>query len=128
MSRLRSRISMKPKNIKMLQARSRQLITRWLDSNTILVKSTTDPSIKHKVRVHFNRDGSIDARCTCQWAQYQGTACSHVMAALEYMAGLKNRTLSFWSSEEEAERQKHRRFYLKGSGHSNGIWITSRAD
>jgi hypothetical protein len=51
------------------------------------------------------------------------------MAALEYLAGMKERTLSFWPTQADARRQKQRVFYLTGS-HQNtdteGVWITSR--
>lgn len=110
---------MKPKRIKALQAQSRHLNCRLINKRQVLVESATDPSESYIVTIRFGKQ--IDAQCTCEWAQHQGSGCSHVMAALEHLANLKQRTLSFWTDERAARRQKHRCFYLKG-----GLWITSR--
>ena len=121
---------MKPRNLKELQAQSRRLSARHVDRHTLAVQSLSNPLANHIVTVEFNEDGSLHARCTCQWALNRGVACTHVMAALEYLASRKNRTLSFWSTREEAQRQKHRVFYLSASGGTDqdeGVWITSRA-
>jgi hypothetical protein len=117
-----------PKNIKQIQHRSRDLRVRRVDKNTYVVESTTTPSANHVVTITFADDGhKIQARCTCAWAAYNGIACSHVLAALEYMASLKARTLSFWNDEQIARRQKHRLFRLIGDEKEReGIWITSR--
>ena len=51
------------------------------------------------------------------------------MAALEYLASLKDRTLSFWPTQNDARRQKQRTFYLSGGRNDDGqrgVWITSR--
>jgi hypothetical protein len=114
-----------PKNIKSLQAQSRQLQARLVDKNTLVVESVSNPQASHIVTVQFAPDGEIHARCTCPWALHNGIACSHVMAALDHLAALKARKLSFWSSHDEARRQKHRTFSLKGSK-NEAIWITSR--
>lgn len=118
-----------PKNIKQLQERSRDLQARRVDKNTFVVASTTNSSASHIVTVNFSDDGhTVQARCTCAWATYNGIACSHVLAALEYMASLKERTLSFWNDEYVARRQKHRLFHLVGNEEErDGIWITSRS-
>ena len=121
---------MKPKNIKQIQAQSRRLNARQVDRYTLVVQSQTNPVANHIVTVEFGDDGLIQARCTCEWAINRGIACSHVMAALEYLASMKNRTLSFWPTRAEAQRQKHRVFYLAGSERDeddDGVWITSRA-
>lgn len=118
---------MKPKNIKSLQARSRQLKSWRKDKNTIIVQSASADDTEHAVKIRFGADGIIYAQCDCEWARHQGLACSHVMAALEFLAGSKNRRLSFWSSEDEARRQKRRVFFLKGRSDNTGVWITSRA-
>lgn len=120
---------MKPKHIKVLQSQSRELNCQMLDKHTILVESATNPNAQHVVTVNFDEENYVHARCTCEWARHRGVGCTHVLAALEYLANFKKRTLSFWVSEDEARRQKHRRFYLvSGSGkRTNGIWITSRA-
>jgi len=118
-----------PKNIKQLQERSRDLQARRVDKNTFVVSSTTNSNASHIVTVNFSEDGhTIQARCTCAWAIYNGIACSHVLAALEYMASLKERTLSFWNDEQLARRQKHRLFHLVShEKEQDGIWITSRS-
>ena len=120
---------MKPKNIKQIQAQSRQLRARRVDRHTLAVQSTSNPHANHIVTVEFHQDGTLHARCTCQWALNRGIACAHVMAALEYLASFKNRTLSFWGTQAEARRQKHRVFYLSGGSddEDTGVWITSRA-
>ncbi len=123
---------MKPKNIKQLQAQSRQLRASRVDRHTLAVQSMSNDAANHIVTVEFDPDGTIRARCTCEWALNRGIACTHVMAALEYLASMKNRTLSFWSTQEEARRQKQRVFYLASSRRirtpddDNGVWITSR--
>ncbi|HLV34625.1 MAG TPA: SWIM zinc finger family protein [Spirillospora sp.] len=117
---------MKPKNIKQLQTQSRRLQARRVDRHTLAVQSETNPLANHIVTVAFRQDGTVHARCTCQWALNRGVACSHVMAALEYLASMKNRTLSFWPTKEDARRQKQRVFYLSGSSEEDGVWITSR--
>ena len=115
-----------PRNIKDLQANSRHLRPRLVDADTVIVESASDPESNHTVTIQFKPDGIVHARCTCPWAEHHGVACSHVMAALEYLASLKNRTLSFWTDPEQAHRQKRRVFYLEGENRQ-GIWITSRA-
>jgi hypothetical protein len=117
---------MLPKNIKQLQSQSRELQARRVDRNTVVVESTSNPMANHVVTVRFDDDEhTISTRCTCPWAIHNGVACSHVMAALEYLASLKDRTLSFWLTEEAARRQKHRTFFLRGTN-GEGVWITSR--
>lgn len=120
-----------PKNIKDLQDASRDLMARRMDKFTYRVESRTNPDANHTVTVTFDDEGrTVKARCTCQWAMYKGIGCSHVLAALEYMASQKDRTLSFWNDEDKARRQKHRLFKLIGNKSDNkdqnNIWITSR--
>ncbi len=121
---------MKPTNIKRLQSRSRRLRARRVDRQTLVVESASNPAANHVVTVRFYPDGTLRARCTCPWALNRGIACVHVMAALEYLAARKGRTLSFWPSHSDAARQKHRVFYLHGAngtnGDNGGVWITSR--
>ena len=121
---------MKPTNIKQLQAQSRRMQAHRVDRYTLVVQSTSNPQANHIVTVEFDKEDIVQARCTCQWALNRGVACTHVMAALEYLASKKNRTLSFWPTREDAQRQKQRVFYLAGQGkdedQDNGVWITSR--
>lgn len=116
-----------PKNIKHLQAQSRRLQARFVDKNTLVVSSVSNPEANHVVTVNFGRHDEIQARCTCPWAMHNGIACSHVMAALEYLASFKERRLSFWSNPEDARRQKQRVFVLKSQRGGEGVWITSRS-
>jgi hypothetical protein len=122
---------MKPKNIKNLQGRARKLRTSIIDSHTVVVESTTTSTASHVVTIHYDSEGTIHTRCTCPWAMNGGIACSHVIAALEALAGKRGRALSFWTDPEEARRQKRRLFYLSGSRRADrensGIWITSRS-
>jgi hypothetical protein len=118
---------MKPTNIKKLQWQSRKLHTKQVDDHTFAVSSISNALANHVVTVTFRRDGTIRARCTCPWALNRGVACTHVMAALDKLAARKGRTLSFWSTREEARRQKQRVFYLAGIARGEGVWITSRA-
>ncbi len=119
---------MKPRNIKILQRRGKDLQANILNAHTIIVASTTGSSANHVVTVEYEPDGVIRARCTCAWAINGGIACSHVIAALEKLAETKGRTLSFWDERSDAERQKHRIFYLTGGRRQiePGVWITSR--
>ncbi len=115
-----------PKYIKKLQSESRTLRARRVDAQTVIVESETHPESYYEVTVKFNDAGVVYATCTCEWAKHNGVGCSHVLAALEYLAGLKARTLSFWLDENDARRQKHRTFTLIGDNQHNRIWITSR--
>lgn len=116
---------MMPKNLQKLHKRSKHLRTIVLDAHTVIVSSESNPIANHVVTIQFFNDALINARCTCPWAQNGGVLCSHVMAALEKLAGYKGRRLSFWHSREEAERQKKRTFRINGQ-RDEGVWITSR--
>jgi hypothetical protein len=122
---------MKPKKIKELQARSKRLSVRIFDPinpgdpYAMIVSSGTWRTLNRIVTVKFEDDGTINARCTCRWAQFGGTACSHVIAALQKLAERKQRKLSFWLTAEEAYRQKQALFRLKNG--NDEIWITSRS-
>jgi hypothetical protein len=120
---------MKPKDIKRLQARSRRLNVRLVAPDTLVVTSKTNPYTHHIVSIEVEPDKSLRARCTCPWAQNGGFGCSHVMAALNYLALRKHRIISFWPSEQDAKRQRARTLRLVGSGreHDDAIWITTRA-
>jgi len=118
---------MKPKRIKKLQARSRNLKVMTLDARTMVVESRSDEFNNHIVKVRFGRRGNVHTECTCDWSKYNGMACAHTMAALEHLASRKGRRLSFWLREDEARRQKQRVFYMEGGEPEEGVWITSRA-
>ncbi|MCC7450694.1 MAG: SWIM zinc finger family protein [Anaerolineae bacterium] len=123
---------MKPTRIKELQARSKHLLVRVIDPvapgepYVLIVNSGTRTTLNRVVTVKFERNGSITARCTCKWAEHGGVACTHVIAALNKLAERKNRALSFWLSQEDAHRQKHGVFKLRGERADDQVWITSR--
>lgn len=118
-----------PKQIKDLQYKSRDLTVRRIGRDfRYIVESASQPDDKYEVSVEFDENRVVHATCTCAWANYNGIACSHVLATLEHMASQKGRTLSFWQSEDAARRQKHRLFQLAGKNHHDIIWITSRQD
>src|SRR5215217_619087 len=103
---------MKPRRIKHLQAKSKKLDARVINPEAngepfvVVVGSGSNPRLNRIVTIRFERNGMIDARCTCRWAQYGGVACTHVLAALQKLAARKKRSLSFWLTLEEAHRQK----------------------
>jgi len=113
-----------PRNLKELQVKAKRLKTTIIDRSTVLVQSQTTPN--HIVTVHPRRDGTVEARCTCAWAQHGGDACSHVMAALTALAAQKERKLSFWLTPEEAQRQRHHTLLVIGEN-GGRLWLTSRS-
>lgn len=121
----------KPTQIKALQAKSKSLTAYVLkqqhpsDTHVVLVASSSNPALSFVVMIKFQKNGTIHARCTCEWARHGGVACSHVIAALSKLALTKKRVLSFWLTPEEAQRQKQSLFRLNAG--SENIWITSRA-
>ena len=122
---------MKPKQIKSLQAKSKKLVARVLkhgsldEPYTVIVGSSSTSTLNFIVTVQFKANGSVAARCTCQWAAHGGIACSHVIAALSKLASSKKRALSFWLTPEDARRQKQALFRL--THNRENVWITSRA-
>ena len=119
---------MRPKRIKTLQARSRDLNVMSLSPRTFVVESRSNEYQNHIVRVQFLSGEEVKATCTCPWSQHDGVACAHVMAALEHLAARKGRRLSFWLSEDDARRQKRRVFFMPDKRQKNGVWITSRSE
>lgn len=119
-----------PKNIKNLQNTSRDLTAHRINKHSYSVESQTKPNSNYVVTVVFDDNGrTVEAHCSCTWANFNGIACSHVLATLEFMASQKERTLSFWNDENEARRQKHRLFKLVGKiddKDQSNVWITSR--
>lgn len=113
-----------PTNIKKLQKQAKDLHAYVVDAHTVVVESRSTPTANHVVTVQYGSDHTIHARCTCPWASNGSIGCSHVMAALDALAELKGRKLSFWGSAADAERQKQKAFVLKGYGQD--LWITSR--
>lgn len=118
---------MKPINIKKLQARSRKLDVGRVDDFTFAVNSASDPSQRHIVTLIPDSLGRIQSTCTCEWSQFRGVGCAHVMATLNFVAEQKGRKLSFWQTEADAKRQKNRIFELTRLNGKEQVWITSRA-
>jgi hypothetical protein len=123
---------MRPKHIKELQEKARDLRATLVNRNTIVVESISNIFANHIVTVEYDSEGTIHARCTCPWAINGGVACTHVIAALETLAARRGRRLSFWIDATEAQRQKRKMFYLKGAkvrdDDLDGVWITSRPE
>jgi uncharacterized Zn finger protein len=119
---------MLPKYIKQAQARSRKLKARVVGRQTVIVDSQTEAPGRHAVTIRYRPQGHvIEASCTCSWGAHHGVACAHIMAALEALAMRRQRTLSYWLTEDEARRQRHRRFFLTRLGQqAEGVWVTSR--
>ncbi len=118
---------MRPTQIKTLQARSRDLNVMSLNPRTFVVESRSNEYQNHIVHIDFLPDDEVKATCTCPWSQYNGVACAHAMAAMEYLAARKGRRLSFWLTEDDARRQKRRVFFMPDRRDDDGVWITSRA-
>jgi hypothetical protein len=117
---------MKPKDIKNLQAQSRNLRAEIIGKNSLVVTSRSNLALNHVVTFDMRRDSELHARCTCIWAQHGGHGCSHVMAALAHLASNKNRKISFWLNQEDAKRQRHHMLRLAAGGRDDNIWITTR--
>ncbi len=70
--------------------------------------------------------GPSGGTCSCKWAQYRPTGdhrsgCSHVVAVFDYIAQNDNRTVSAWSSREQAQRQHRPNFSI-----GDGVTLTLR--
>ena len=126
-------LMMRPSQLKVLQAKSKRLHAQMITSHheekafVMIVGSRSNAALNRVVTVRFQPDGTIYARCTCQWAEHGGIACSHVIAALNKLAEHKQRRLSYWLTSEEAHRQKKALFQLTGDQASDLVWITSRS-
>lgn len=60
--------------------------------------------------------------CDCEWSKYHKYEdCSHTLAVREFLANAAGNTLSFWHTEEDANRQ-HRHTENLGFG----LWSTER--
>ncbi len=65
---------MRPVNIKELQAKSKELNVRLFDPArsddpyTAIVTSKSNGALNQIVTIRFERNGQINARCTCTWA------------------------------------------------------------
>lgn len=114
---------MLPKNIKNIQNRSRKLAVTQVNGEVFKVQSQTSV-VPHKVTLTVDKDGHIHSACTCEWSRNEGVACAHTLAALNFVANKKQKSLSFWLTEGEARRQNRRVFQLMND--ESQIWVTSR--
>ncbi len=121
---------MKPKEIKRLQRQARRMRVRVIGPDTLLVESRSHSHAHYIVTIEKDGADSVRGRCTCPWAQNGGYGCSHVMAALSYLAARKRRAISFWPSRDDAARQKQRILHLLGdtAPDDTGLWITTRPE
>lgn len=119
---------MKPKDIKRLQRLARGLRVTRLSRDMFVVESKSSGSGHYIVTIHYDDEGTLHSRCSCAWSTHGGYGCSHVMAALTYLAERKQRAVSFWTTREDAERQRNRMLRLTGSraDEANSLWITTR--
>jgi uncharacterized Zn finger protein len=97
---------------------------RRIAPNTFVVASRSNQTAQYIVTVRRLDDGSINARCTCDWARNGGIACTHVLAALSRIAEKKKRDISFWVDYENARRQHNR--ILRLADDRSTVYITSR--
>src|SRR5260221_11729966 len=103
---------MKPKHFKVLREKSKQLTVRLIrpgrrgDPFTAIVGSSSNAVFNHFVTVKFKVDGTIQARCTCPWAEHGGVARCHVLAPLSRLGGGKKGGCGFWTPFAEDIRQK----------------------
>jgi hypothetical protein len=107
---------------KEIQDKSRRHIVRRVRPNWYKV-SSGDTHRVYDVALGLN-----GGTCTCQWGRQRPdedhrSACSHVVAALNYRAEQQGRRVSAWSSETAARRQ-HRPVLAIG----DGLFLTTRPD
>jgi hypothetical protein len=105
---------------KHIQDKSRHHLVRRVRSNWYKVTSGETGRI-YDVNLGLN-----GGTCTCQWGRQRPdedrrSACSHVVAAINYRAAQKGRQVSAWTSLEDAWRQ-HRPTLTIG----DGVILTSR--
>lgn len=106
------------RNAKSLQSKSRRHeVTPTTERGLFRVTSATSGNT---YSVRALSDNSF--RCACDWAKYHPSRpCSHTLAVLSYLEVAGRRALSFWASEEDAERQ-----HKPTERVSVGLWATSR--
>jgi hypothetical protein len=105
---------------KQIQSKSRRHVVRRVRPNWYKVTSS-ETGYVYDVNLGLN-----GGTCTCSWGKSRPgadhrSACSHVIAAMEYRAEQQGRRISVWSSHYEAHRQ-HRPVLAIG----DGLFITSR--
>ena len=90
-------------NLKKLQSASRRLLVLPRDATRgrYMVASAHDSGRYYEVAIQRE---ALVGHCTCQWAQYGGINCKHVLAALRASYAPEG-SLAFWPSAEAARRQ-----------------------
>lgn len=64
--------------------------------------------------------------CNCDWGKYNGGACSHVQAVVDFIEQEYGRVASFWASEEAAARQRRPASLLAEGRDETQVWVTTR--
>lgn len=107
---------------KQIQHKSRAHTVRQIQSNWYKVTSSETGRI-YDVNLALN-----GGTCTCQWGRQRPdddrrSACSHVVAAMNFRAAQKGRRVSAWTTLDAAQRQ-HRPTLPIG----DGLILTSRSN
>jgi hypothetical protein len=107
---------------KLIQHKSREHTVRQVRSNWYKVTSGETGRI-YDVNLGLN-----GGTCTCEWGRQRPdddrrSACSHVIAAMNFRATQEGRRVSAWTTLEDARRQ-HRPTLAIG----DGVILTSRAN
>ena len=104
------------RHAKKLQSKSRQHMVVVDDISKSRYKVTSAGSGKEYL-VNVFADSS--AGCSCNWSQYNNqhgkSACSHVIAVLNFVHNGEWKNISAWASEDEAKLQ-HRPMLNIGDG------------
>ena len=107
-------------NKKSIQSKSKVHEVEYLGNDVYRVTSGTSDE---PYMVVINTRG---ATCNCKWGAYRGwfdprSGCSHSIAAYREQIAAEGRSISMWTSEEDADRQ-HRNQRAIG----DGVIITTR--
>ncbi|HXV98650.1 MAG TPA: SWIM zinc finger family protein [Anaerolineae bacterium] len=107
---------------KLIQHKSREHTVRQIRSNWYKVTSGETGRI-YDVNLGLN-----GGTCTCEWGRQRPdddhrSACSHVIAAMNFRATQQGRRVSAWATPEDARRQ-HRPTLPIG----DGVILTSRSN
>ena len=107
---------------KEIQHKSRHHTVRQVRSNWFKVSSAETGRV-YDVNLGLNGGTS-----TCEWGRQRPdndrrSACSHVVAAMNYRATQRGKRISIWTNAEDARRQ-HRPMLMIG----DGVFITSRTN
>lgn len=108
------------KNVKTIQKKSKGHTVTSTGPDAF---SVTSGASGKAYTVNFFEHG---ATCTCEWGAHRPmidrrSACSHVISVFDYIATEANRTVSAWSSVDDAKRQ-HKPILQIG----DGVTITAR--